>query len=73
MMRESIANCMVMIQPALLKYTTDEPEPVPVELDISELQDDVILLLDSYFNVLVWYGQNAQNWKDDGLQDQPEY
>ena len=30
MMRESIANGMVMVQPALLKYTADETDPVPV-------------------------------------------
>jgi protein transport protein SEC23 len=54
---------MVMIQPALIKYTTDSSEPVPVELDFSQLKEDVILLLDSYFNVLVWYGESAYQWK----------
>jgi hypothetical protein len=34
MMRESIANCIVMIQPALLSYTVEQNEPVPVELDL---------------------------------------
>ena len=33
MMRESISNCMAMIQASLLKYTTDSEEPLPVELD----------------------------------------
>jgi hypothetical protein len=29
----------------------------------------VILLLDSYFNVLVWYGESAYGWKEQNLQD----
>jgi len=41
-----------MIQPALLKYTLENTEPVPVSLDEEEMQDEVILLLDSYFNVI---------------------
>lgn len=34
MLRESIPNCIVMIQPALLKYTVEETTPTPVELDL---------------------------------------
>eukprot|EP00919_Chromeraceae_sp_WS-2016_P065818 GHVR01155646.1.p1 GENE.GHVR01155646.1~~GHVR01155646.1.p1 ORF type:complete len:113 (-),score=1.33 GHVR01155646.1:313-651(-) len=30
MQRESISNCIVMIQPVLLKYTTEEINPIPV-------------------------------------------
>lgn len=26
------------------------------------MQDDVILLLDSYFNIIEWYGENVQDW-----------
>jgi protein transport protein SEC23 len=39
LMRESIANCMVMIQPALIRYSPNSEQPVPVELDISELKE----------------------------------
>lgn len=52
-----------MIQPALLKYTVEETQPIPVELDLEELKDDVVLLLDSFFNVLIWYGENVQSWR----------
>lgn len=47
---------MTMIQPILMQYTPDSVDPTPVELDFKELKDDVILLLDTYFNVLLWYG-----------------
>ena len=60
---------MVMIQSALFKYTTnniDEEgiiEPEPVELEYEELQDEVVLLMDSYFTVIVWFGPSAYEWK----------
>lgn len=54
-----------MIQPALLKYSLENYEPVPVSLDEEEMQDEVILLLDSYFNVIEWYGANCQNWEEE--------
>jgi hypothetical protein len=45
-----------MIQPILLKYTLENLEPEPVPLDEEEMGANVILLLDSYFNVIEWYG-----------------
>ncbi len=38
LLRESIPNCMVMIQPALIRYSADNSTPVPVQLDINELK-----------------------------------
>ncbi len=61
--RESLSNAIVMVQPVLLKYTVDDLDPIAVELDVLELKDDVILLLDTYFNVLVWNGDHIQAWK----------
>ncbi len=37
--RESVLNCISMIQPALLKYSLDNNEPSPVALDEEEMQD----------------------------------
>jgi len=71
--RETTTNCMVMIQPSLLMYTFDNPEPQPVVLDIASLQDKVILLLDTYFDVVVWKGELVHKWEKAGYQDQPEY
>ena len=45
-----------MIQPALLQYNFDNAYPTPVPLDIESMKNDVILLLDSYFFVIVWHG-----------------
>jgi hypothetical protein len=62
-----------MIQPALLKYSLDNTDPVPVPLDEEEMTDDVILLLDSYFNVIEWYGENAENWFQEKYHEIEEY
>ena len=37
---------------------------------MSELKEDVILLLESYFKVLVWYGESAYGWKEQNFQDE---
>ncbi|KAM3130641.1 hypothetical protein pb186bvf_017233 [Paramecium bursaria] len=71
--RENVTNALVMIQPALLQYTIEDPQPSPVMLDIESLKPDVALLLDSYFNVVVWYGENVQKWKEEGYHELPEY
>lgn len=62
-----------MIQSALFKYSTENVddegsiEPIPVELDFQEMKDDAVLLMDSYFTVIVWYGENIKAWKDEKL------
>jgi len=62
-----------MIQPSLLMYSFENPEPAPVLLDIASMQDKVILLLDTYFDVVVWKGELVHKWEKAGYQDQPEY
>ncbi len=37
------------------------------------MQDDVILLLDSYFNVIEWYGPNVNQWYTDKYHEMEEY
>lgn len=69
--RESVTNCMVMIQPALLSYTFNQTQPKPVLLDLDNMKNDVILLLDTYFQVVVWYGDHIQQWKNMGYDVTP--
>ena len=73
LMRETIANSLVMIQPALLEYSFQHPEPVPVMLEMSSLKVDVVLLLDTFFHVIIWHGDKVNAWKLEGYQDLPEY
>jgi protein transport protein SEC23 len=37
------------------------------------MQDEVILLLDSYFVVLLWYGQSIRNWEQNGYHEMEGY
>lgn len=73
LMRESVANSLVMIQPALLQYTTDSDQPIPVLLDSSSMKHDVILLLDTFFYILIWHGENIMQWKEAGYHEMEGY
>jgi protein transport protein SEC23 len=71
--RENTTNCLVMIQPSLLVYSFENPEPQPIVLDIQSMKNNVILLLDTFFDVVVWQGEVIKKWEKAGYQDQPEY
>merc|ERR1719156_403212 len=71
--RENVMNTLVMIQPALLQYSFDEGPPQPVLLDATSLKNNVILLLDSFFHVVIWRGETIQAWYEAGYQDKEEY
>merc|ERR1712159_934803 len=71
--RENVMNTLVMIQPALLQYSFEEGPPQPVLLDATSLKNNVILLLDSFFHVVIWRGETIQAWFDAGYQDKEEY
>lgn len=72
-MRENVANSLVMIQPALMQYSLDAEQPVPVLLDIDSLKNNVILLLDTFFYIVIWKGENIVKWEDAGYHNDPNY
>jgi len=72
-LRENVMNTLVMIQPALLQYTFEEGPPQPVLLDAASLKPNVILLLDTFFHVVIWRGETIQAWYEAGYQDKEEY
>ena len=71
--RESLSNMLVMIQPALFQYDLNEPEAVPVACDFESLKPDVVLLVDTFFCLLVWRGTDVHGWYLDKLHEQQEY
>eukprot|EP00917_Polyrhabdina_sp_WS-2016_P009746 GHVP01021439.1.p1 GENE.GHVP01021439.1~~GHVP01021439.1.p1 ORF type:complete len:752 (+),score=103.02 GHVP01021439.1:56-2311(+) len=74
LLRETVTNSLVMIQPALLQYSFNNGAvPEPVLLDVQSLNQDSILLLDSFFHVVIWLGEHVHNWKMEGYQEKPEY
>jgi protein transport protein SEC23 len=69
---EDVTNSLFMIQPTLMQFRLDA-QSVPVLLDTSSLQRSCVLLLDTFFRVLVWYGTDIAAWRDAGYHEQPEY
>lgn len=69
---EDVNNSLTMIQPTLMSYTFDTP-PVPVLLDSVSTKPDVILLLDTFFHILIWHGDTVAAWRKAGYQEQEGY
>lgn len=67
--RENVANAVVMIQPSLISYSF-QSGPEPVLLDVSAIAGDRILLLDSYFTVVIFHGITIAQWRKAGYQHQ---
>ncbi|KAJ1647773.1 GTPase-activating protein S23 [Coemansia erecta] len=70
--REDTNNSLTMIQPSLSSYGLEGP-PAPVVLDSASMKPDVILLLDSFFHILIWHGETIAEWRKAGYHEQPEY
>lgn len=56
LLREDLTQCLIMIQPILYAYTFSGP-PEPVLLDTSSIQPDRILLMDTFFQILIFHGE----------------
>jgi protein transport protein SEC23 len=69
---EDVNNSLIMIQPTLMSYTFDTP-PQPVLLDSVSIKHDVVLLLDTFFHILIFHGEQVAQWRKQGYQDQEGY
>lgn len=70
--RADVGDSLVMIQPTLDSYTFDTPG-VPVLLDSSSILSDHILLLDTFFHVLIFHGETVALWQKERYQDKEEH
>jgi protein transport protein SEC23 len=70
--REDVNNSLIMIQPTLMAYSMEAP-PQPVLLDSVSIQPNVILLLDTFFQVLVWHGETIAAWRKAKYHENPTY
>ena len=70
--REDVNNSLIMIQPTLLSFGFDS-EPQPVLLDSVSIQNNVILLLDTFFQVLIWHGETIAAWRNANYHEDPNY
>ena len=72
LIRENVANSVNMIQPSLVAYSLDGPAQA-VLLDSTSMQPNRILVLDTFFHIVVWYGSTINKWKENGVHLKPEY
>jgi len=56
-----------------MSYTFDQPQPVPVLLDSVSIKPDVILLLDTFFHILIFHGETIAQWRKAGYHEQEGY
>ena len=70
--RENTTNSLVMIQPTLVSYSFDGP-PQPALLDCQSVQPNTILLLDTFFHVVVFHGETIAAWREQGYHEQEEH
>ena len=73
LLKENVINSMTMIQPILLAYTPDDNDFIPVGLEAENMKADRVLLLDAYFFICIWYGEDVCSWREAGYQNEPEY
>jgi protein transport protein SEC23 len=70
---EDVSNSLIMIQPTLDSYTFDQDGSQPVLLDSTSIQATHILLLDTFFHILIFHGETVAEWRKAGYQDQEGY
>lgn len=70
--KEDVNNSLIMIQPTLMSYGFGT-DPQPVLLDSISVKPDVILLLDTFFHILIFHGTTIAEWRKAGYHTQPSY
>uniref|UniRef100_A0AAY4EWF1 Protein transport protein SEC23 n=1 Tax=Denticeps clupeoides TaxID=299321 RepID=A0AAY4EWF1_9TELE len=70
--RQDLTQSLIMIQPILYSYSFYGP-PEPVLLDSSSILPDRILLMDTFFQLVIYHGETIAQWRKAGYQDMPEY
>lgn len=71
-LRENVSNILVMMHPSLESYTLDE-DPQPVLLSSRSIAADNILLLDTFFHIIIHTGSTIAQWRNEGYHENPEY
>eukprot|EP00547_Thalassionema_nitzschioides_P003888 CAMPEP_0194199076 /NCGR_PEP_ID=MMETSP0156-20130528/227_1 /TAXON_ID=33649 /ORGANISM="Thalassionema nitzschioides, Strain L26-B" /LENGTH=810 /DNA_ID=CAMNT_0038923917 /DNA_START=169 /DNA_END=2601 /DNA_ORIENTATION=+ len=72
LLRENTTNSLVMIQPTLLSYSFNGP-PQAALLDAESVRADTILLLDTFFHVVVFHGETIAAWREERYHEQEEH
>lgn len=70
---EYVGDSLIMIQPTLDSYSLDQEGSQPVLLDSASIQPAHILLLDTFFQILIFHGETMAEWRKAGYQEQEGY
>lgn len=70
---EDVSNSLIMIQPTLDSYTFDQEGGQPVLLDSTSIQPAHVLLLDTFFHILIFHGETIAEWRKAGYHEQEGY
>lgn len=72
LMREDCSNSLLMIQPALVAYELGK-ETEPVSLDTSSITPSRILMMDTFFQIVIFHGDRIAAWRKQNYHEMPEY
>ncbi|KAJ5342691.1 hypothetical protein N7541_011815 [Penicillium brevicompactum] len=70
---EDAGDSLVMIQPTLDSYSLEQEGAQPVLLDSASIQPAHILLLDTFFHILIFNGETIAEWRKAGYHEQEGY
>jgi protein transport protein SEC23 len=70
---EDVGNSLIMIQPTLDSYGFDHEGGQPVLLDSTSIQSETVLLLDTFFHILIFHGETMAEWRKAGYHEQEGY
>lgn len=70
--KEVVSNILIMMQPSLDSYVLDS-DPTPVFLSAASVTPNNILVLDTFFHIVVHTGANIAGWRKAGYHEQPDY
>jgi protein transport protein SEC23 len=73
MLRYSVQEALLMIEPVLMSFSFQSEYPEPMFLSPDELKDDRILVFDNFFQIVVWQGRAVCAWVKEGYDKLPEY
>ncbi|XP_034044242.1 protein transport protein Sec23B isoform X1 [Thalassophryne amazonica] len=69
---QDLTQSLTMIQPILYSYSF-YGAPEPVLLDSSSILPDRILLMDTFFQLVIYHGETIAQWRKAGYQEMVEY
>lgn len=70
--RQDLTQSLIMVQPMLYSYSFHGP-PEPVLLDSGSILPDRILLMDTFFQLVIYHGETIAQWRKAGYQEMAEY